>query len=83
MVVAVMFSHAEKKGIEANRRPAKNYYRDAFMATSGNLLGTFRNMTSALYNLWLITFREPSGYLPGASGTRSLYILEGKNQTEK
>ena len=32
MVVAVMFSHAAKEGIEANRRPVKSYYRDAFMA---------------------------------------------------
>ena len=64
MVVAVTFSHAEKEGNEANRRSAKNYYRDAFMArawakregfTSGNLLGTFQepsrefcNMTSVL-----------------------------------
>ena len=32
MAVAVMFSHAEMEGIEANRRPAKYYYRDAFMA---------------------------------------------------
>ena len=32
MVVAVKCWHAEKEGIEANRRPAKNYYRDAFMA---------------------------------------------------
>ena len=50
MVVAVMFSQAEKEAIELNRRPAKNYFRDAIMAcawvtregfTSGNLLGTF------------------------------------------
>ena len=32
MVVAVMFAHIEKEGIEANRIPAKNCYRDAFMA---------------------------------------------------
>ena len=32
MVVAVMFSRAEKECIEANRRTAKNDYRDAFMA---------------------------------------------------
>ena len=48
MVVAVMFSHNGKEGIEANRRSANSYYRNAFMArawatregfTSGNLPG--------------------------------------------
>ena len=32
MVVAVIFSHADKESIEANRGPAKNFYRNAFMA---------------------------------------------------
>ena len=32
MVVAVMVTHAEKEGIGAKRRPAKNFYSDAFMA---------------------------------------------------
>ena len=41
-LVAVKFSHAEKEGIEANRRPPKNYYRDAF--TSGILPGTLRGI---------------------------------------
>ena len=32
MLVVVMLSHSGMEGIEANRRPEKNYYRGAFMA---------------------------------------------------
>ena len=92
MIVAVMFSHAEKEGMEVNRRPAKNYYRDACMARglrgkvslpatfqepSGHLLGD--SVTRPPF-LWLITFDMfSSRYLPGASGTLELCILHGQN----
>ena len=55
MVVAVVLSYAGNESIEANRRPAKNYYRDAFMARRPrgkvSLPETFREPSS-----WLITF---------------------------
>ena len=58
MVVAVMFSHAENEGIQANRRPANDYYRDAFIAHG------LRGKDSLLE-----TFQECSGNLPGNSVT--------------
>ena len=59
MVVVVMRSLVEKDDIEANRRPAKNYRRDAVMArgprgkvslpeTFREASGEFCNMTSVL-----------------------------------
>ena len=75
MVVAVMLSQNEKKCIEANRSPAKNYYRDAFMTRGPrgkvSLPETFpepsmKLLASVLYNLWLITFDTfASRNLPG------------------
>ena len=58
MVVAVMFSLADKEGIEANRRPAKNYYRFAFMARGP------RGKVSLPE-----TLQDPSRNLPGSSVT--------------
>ena len=58
MVVAVMLSHAEKEGIQAKRRPAENYYRDAFMARGQRGKASLPE-----------TVQEPSGNLPGNSVT--------------
>ena len=56
MVVAVKILHADKEGMKANRRHAKDYYRDAFMAREP------RGKVSRPE-----TFQEPSKNLPGNS----------------
>ena len=76
-----MLSLVTKNVIEANRRPAKNYRRDAFMARgprgkvslpeafrepSRNLPGNFVTW-HPFYNLWLITF--------GANGKPTEFLM--------
>ena len=66
MVVAVMFSHAVKEGIEANRRHAENYYRDTCMARGPrgkcSLPETFWEPSRKFCNMTSV-----SGNLPRAS----------------